>query len=253
MVLKRIIPCLDVKNGKVVKGKSFKGLEYAGEPVVLAKRYYEQGADELVFLDISATNEKRKTTIELASAVAQEVFVPFTVGGGIASFEDASAILEAGADKVSLNTAAVLNPKLIGEIAESYGSQAVVIAIDAKRKGEGGWSVWINAGTRDTGKDAIEWAREAVRVGAGEILLTSIDKDGTNSGYDLELTKAVSDAVRVPIIASGGAGGARDMANAFVEGGADAALLAGILHYGRTTIPQLKKELEGMGIAVRRT
>jgi cyclase len=251
MVLKRIIPCLDVKEGRVVKGKSFQGLEYAGEPVKLATKYYEQGADELVFLDITATNERRGTEVMLAAAVAEQVFVPFTVGGGIASFEDASAVLDAGADKVALNSAAVLRPELIGEIAQSYGSQAVVAAIDAKRNENRGREVWINAGTNNTGKDAVAWAMDAVDAGAGEILLTSIDKDGTNSGYDLELTRAVSVAVGVPVIASGGAGGAKDMADAFAIGKADAALLAGMLHYGKTTIQKLKGELVGLGIPVR--
>jgi cyclase len=251
VLLKRIIPCLDVKNGRVVKGKSFVSLADAGDPVALGRRYYEEGADELVFLDITATNEKRKTMVALASAVAEQVFVPFTVGGGIASFRDAAAVLDAGADKIALNTAAVENPALIGKIAAVYGSQAVMVAIDAKRNGQGRWDVWINAGTTNTGKDAVAWTREAQAAGAGEILLTSIDSDGSNAGYDLELTKEVAEAVSIPVIASGGAGGASDIADAFLKGKADAALLAGILHYGKTTIPKLKRELAKKEIPVR--
>ncbi len=250
MLLKRIIPCLDVMDGKVVKGKSFESLQYAGGAVELARKYYADGADEFVFLDITATNEKRKTECGLASAVSAEVFVPFCVGGGIGSFEDASAILEAGADKVALNTAALKRPALIGEIGQSYGAQAVVVAIDAKKEGRG-WAVYSNAGKKKAGKDAVAWAGEAEGAGAGEILLTSIDRDGSNAGYDLELTKAVSDAVGIPVIASGGAGSATDIADAFTKGNADAALLAGILHYGKTTIGRIKMELKEMGVAVR--
>lgn len=250
MLLKRIIPCLDVMDGKVVKGKSFESLQYAGEAAGLAKKYYDGGADEIVFLDITATNERRKTECALASEVSENVFVPFCVGGGIGSFEDASAILEAGADKVALNTAALKQPALIGEIGESYGAQAVVVAIDAKKEGEG-WRVYSNAGKKNSGKEAIAWALEAENAGAGEILLTSIDNDGGRAGYDLPLTRAVSEAVGIPVIASGGAGSASDIAEAFTKGKADAALLAGILHYGKTTIGQLKAELKAMGVAVR--
>jgi len=250
MLLKRIIPCLDVMGGKVVKGKSFESLSYAGGAVELAKKYYESGADELVFLDITATNERRKTECALASEVSENVFVPLCVGGGINSFEDASSILEAGADKVALNTAALIRPALVGEIGGSYGAQAVVVAIDAKKEGNG-WKVYSNAGKKNSGKDAVAWAREAQMAGAGEILLTSIDNDGGQSGYDLALTKTVSDAVGIPVIASGGAGRTQDIADAFEKGNADAALLAGILHYGKTTIGEIKAELKANGIAVR--
>lgn len=245
----RLIPCLDVRDGKVVKGTQFVGLREVGDPVELGQFYSEQGADELVFLDITASHEKRATVVELAARVAEKVFIPFTVGGGISEVGDIKAILRAGADKVSLNTAAVRRPELISEAAEIFGSQCVVVAVDAKRR-EGGWELTTHGGRTRTGQDAVAWAQTAARLGAGEILLTSMDQDGARSGYDLELTQAVADAVTIPVIASGGAGNAGHLVEA-VRTGADAALLAGILHDGLTTISSLKQEMAAAGLPMR--
>lgn len=251
MPWKRIIPCLDVDNGRVVKGVNFVDLRDAGDPVELGARYDSEGADELVFLDVTATSDRRSTAIELASKVAAEVFIPFTIGGGIRSAEDAQGVLDAGADKVSVNSAAVAEPGLISKIAGRFGSQCAVLAIDARRRGDGtGWEVFTAGGRHESGREAVEWATEGVALGAGEILLTSMDRDGTQDGYDLELIRAVCNAVSVPVIASGGAGNAADMAKSF-EAGADAALLASILHDGHTTVPALKTELIELGCDVR--
>ncbi len=250
MLAKRIIPCLDVKDGRVVKGRSFVNLRDAGDPVECGKQYSDAGADELVFLDITATLEARKTILELAARVAEEVFIPFTIGGGISTIEDARGLLSAGAEKISINTAAVRNKPLITEISEAFGNQAVVVAIDAKRTGES-WEVYINAGTTPTGIDVIEWAKEVEQLGAGEIMLTSIDSDGHNAGYDIELNAAVNEAVSIPVIASGGAGGPEDMLRVFTEGKADAALAASIFHYGTYTIAEVKDYLRQHGVHVR--
>ncbi|WP_404329855.1 imidazole glycerol phosphate synthase subunit HisF [Mesobacillus maritimus] len=252
MLTKRIIPCLDVKDGRVVKGIKFVQLRDAGDPVELARFYDEQGADELVFLDISASNEGRKTMVEVVKAVASELAIPFTVGGGINSLEDMKRILRSGADKVSLNTAAVLNPSLITEGADFFGTQCIVVAIDAKYDPElGSWRVYTHGGRTATDREVIEWAREAVRLGAGEILLTSMDSDGEKKGFDLKLTKAVSEAVSVPVIASGGAGNAEHFVDAFVEGKADAALAASIFHYKETSVAEVKTYLREKGVEVR--
>jgi imidazole glycerol-phosphate synthase subunit HisF len=263
MHLKRVIPCLDVNAGRVVKGVEFLDIRDAGDPVELAAHYDREGADELVFLDITATHEKRDTIVQLARRTADEVFVPFTIGGGIRSVEDAQAVLDAGADKVSINSAALQRPELPDELAIRFGAQCVVLAIDAKartvRVGEvpgsnpgapTGWEAYLAGGRTPTGRDVIEWAREAVERGAGEILLTSMDRDGTNNGYDLPLTQAVSEAVSVPVIASGGAGELKHLAQA-LQSGADAALCASIFHYGRYTIAEAKTHLAETGIAVR--
>jgi len=251
MPWKRIIPCLDVDNRRVVKGVNFVDLRDAGDPVELGARYDAEGADELVFLDVTATSDNRNTAVELASRVAAEVFIPFTIGGGIRSSDNAQAVLDAGADKVSVNSAAVAKPDLISAIAERFGSQCAVLAIDARRRDDGsGWEVFTAGGRKASGLEAVAWAAEGVSRGAGEILLTSMDRDGTQDGYDLDLIKAVTDAVQVPVIASGGAGNAGDMAKSF-ESGADAALLASILHDGHTTVPALKQELIGLGCDVR--
>jgi cyclase len=247
---KRIVPCLDVKEKRVVKGINFVGLRDAGDPVELAKVYYGEGADELVFLDISATTEGRKTMVDVARDVAREIFIPFTIGGGIRSVEDIGALLKVGADKVSLNSAAISNPKLVAEAAREFGSQAVVVAIDAKRNGER-WEVYSKSGSENTGMGAIEWAGEAVSLGAGEILLTSIDRDGTKEGFNIALTKAVADAVEVPVIASGGAGKMEDFLEAFLETRASAALAASLFHYGEIRIGDLKKYLLENGVDVR--
>jgi cyclase len=249
MHLKRVIPCLDVDGGRVVKGTNFVDIRDAGDPVELAERYDAEGADELVFLDITATHEKRDTMVELARRTADNVFVPFTIGGGIRSVADAQAVLDAGADKVSVNSAAVARPELIDELAERFGAQCVVLAIDAKAGGEG-WEVFVAGGRTPTGRDAVAWAREGVARGAGEILLTSMDRDGTNDGYDLALTRAVAGAVAVPVIASGGAGTLDHLAQA-LRAGADAALCASIFHYGRHTVGEAKAHLASAGIAVR--
>jgi cyclase len=254
MHYKRVIPCLDVSNGRVVKGVGFVDLRDAGDPVELAARYDASGADELVFLDITATSDKRATVVELARRAADEVFIPFTIGGGVRSVQDAQAVLDAGADKVSVNSAALADPQLIDELAARFGAQCVVLAIDAKRRNADpaghSWEAYLAGGRTPTGRDAVAWAREAVERGAGEILLTSMDRDGTNSGYDLPLTAAVAQAVNVPVIASGGAGRLEDMSEA-VGAGADAVLCASILHYGHHTVRAIKDQLARDGIAVR--
>ncbi len=252
MLYKRVIPCLDVARGRVVKGTHFVQLRDQGDPVALARLYSEQGADELVFLDIEAAPEGRATRIELVDLTAREVFIPFTVGGGIREADEIRALLRAGADKVSIQTAAVQRPELITDGARIFGSQCIVVAIDARSRPSGGWEVFTHGGRTRTELDAVAWAREAERRGAGEILLTSIDADGTQSGYDLELTRAVVDAVRIPVIASGGAGHPRDLAAVLTEGRADAALAASIFHSGAFPIPETKRYLAEQGIAVRR-
>ncbi len=251
MLTKRIIPCLDVKDGRVVKGKSFVGLQDAGDPVELAGYYYKEGADELVFLDITATPEGRKTMAHVVESISEEVFMPLTVGGGLGSITDMRRLLRAGADKVSINTAAVLKPDLIREGADKFGSQCIVVAIDAKRIGKGRWEVYINSGKKPTGIDALDWARKAVKLGAGEILLTSIDADGHKAGYDIELTRTISEAVGVPVIASGGAGSLEDLYQALVAGKADAVLAASIFHFDTYSIAETKKYLAKKGIPVR--
>jgi cyclase len=249
--LKRVIPCLDVDGGRVVKGTRFVDIKDAGDPIELASFYDREGADELVFLDITATHEKRETIVELARRTADEVFVPFTIGGGIRAVADAQAVLDAGADKVSVNSAAVARPELIGELADQFGAQCVVLAIDAKDRGDGSWAVHVRGGRTPTTGDVVAWASEGVERGAGEILLTSIDRDGTNDGYDTALLAAVSEAVAVPVIASGGAGTLPHLAEA-LEAGADAVLAASIFHYGTYTIAQAKEALAAAGIPVRR-
>jgi imidazole glycerol-phosphate synthase subunit HisF len=251
--LKRVIPCLDVDAGRVVKGVEFIDIRDAGDPVELAAYYDREGADELVFLDITATHERRETIAQLARRTADQVFIPFTIGGGIRSVGDAQAVLDAGADKVAVNSAALKRPELIDELADVFGAQCVVLAIDAKSvtaNGEARWEAYLAGGRSATGRDVLAWVREAVERGAGEVLLTSMDRDGTNRGYDLELTKAVSDAVRVPVIASGGAGELEHLAQA-LRSGADAALCASIFHYGQHTITEAKTHLAEAGIAVR--
>jgi imidazole glycerol-phosphate synthase subunit HisF len=252
MLTKRIIPCLDVKDGRVVKGIQFVQLRDAGDPVELARFYDEQGADELVFLDISASHEGRGTMVDVVKSVASELAIPFTVGGGINSLEDMKRILRAGADKVSLNTAAVLNPELITEGANFFGTQCIVVAIDAKYDKElGSWRVFTHGGRKATEYEVIEWAKEAVRRGAGEILLTSMDSDGEKKGFDVALTRAVSEAVSVPVIASGGAGNSEHFAEAFIEAKADAALAASIFHYKETSVEEVKVFLKEKGVNVR--
>jgi imidazole glycerol-phosphate synthase subunit HisF len=251
VALKRVIPCLDVDAGRVVKGTNFVGLRDAGDPVELAARYDAEGADELVFLDITASHERRETIVELARRTADNVFIPFVIGGGIRSVDDAQDVLDAGADKVSVNSAALSRPELIRELAETFGSQCVVVAIDAKRR-DGGWEVYVDGGRHLVeGREAVAWAREATERGAGEILLTSMDRDGTSHGYDLELTRAVADAVGVPVIASGGAGELRHLSEGILEGGADAVLCASIFHYGTHTVREAKEHLREVGIPVR--
>jgi cyclase len=249
MHYKRVIPCLDVDAGRVVKGIGFVDLRDAGDPVELAARYDAEGADELVFLDITATSDRRETVIELARHAAEQVFIPFTVGGGIRSVADAQGVLDAGADKVSVNSAALERPELIDELAETFGSQCVVLAVDAKRQGTG-WEAYLAGGRTPTGRDVAAWVSDAVERGAGEILLTSMDRDGSETGYDLELTRAVSGAVSVPVIASGGAGRLEHLAPA-IEAGADAVLCASIFHYGRHTVADAKRCLAQSGVAVR--
>jgi cyclase len=251
MLVKRIIPCLDVSAGRVVKGVNFVGLRDAGDPVELAARYNQQGADELVFLDITASSDARETTIDMVARTAREVFIPFTVGGGIRSVDDARRILHAGAEKISVNTAAVRRPELIRELSLEFGAQAVVLAIDARRNPAGGWNVFTRGGRDDEGIDAIEWAQRGESFGAGELLLTSMDTDGVRTGFDCALTKAVREATRVPVIASGGAGKPEDFADVFENAGADAALAASIFHYGEYTVGDLKTFLASRGIAVR--
>ncbi len=251
MLLKRVIPCLDVDKGRVVKGTNFVDIRDAGDPVELAVRYEQEGADELVFLDITASHENRETIVDLARRTADDVFVPFTIGGGIRSAEDAQAVLDAGADKVSVNSAAVARPELISELAEVFGSQCVVLAIDARRSEDDGYEVFVNGGRVATGRDAVEWAREGVERGAGEILLTSMDRDGTEDGYELVLTRAVADAVDVPVIASGGAGRLEHLVDAVHEGHADAVLCASIFHYGTYSVHEAKERMTAAGIPVR--
>ena len=248
---KRIIPCLDVKDGRVVKGTNFVGLRDAGDPVELAAKYDEEGADELVFLDITASSDKRNTMVQVASDCASQVFIPFTVGGGIRTTEDMRALLKAGADKISLNTAAIKRPELISEGAERFGRQCIVLAVDARRNGENSWEVYINGGRTPTGLDCLEWVRKAVNLGAGEILLTSMDADGTKAGYDIPLTRAVSEAVQVPVIASGGAGELSHFYDVLTEGKADAVLAASVFHYGQFSIRQVKEYLRSRGVEVR--
>ena len=250
MHYKRVIPCLDVDGGRVVKGVGFVDLRDAGDPVELACRYDGAGADELVFLDITATSDKRETVVQLARRTADDVFIPFTIGGGIRSVADAQAVLDAGADKVSVNSAALARPELLDELASTFGAQCVVLAIDAKQRAGGGWEAYVAGGRTPTGRDAVAWAREGAERGAGEILLTSMDRDGTNAGYELELTSAVAAAAPVPVIASGGAGELEHLAAA-IDAGADAVLCASIFHYGRHTIAEAKQRLAADGIAVR--
>jgi imidazole glycerol-phosphate synthase subunit HisF len=281
MLLRRVIPCLDVDKGRVVKGVEFVNLRDAGDPVELAVRYQEEGADEIVFLDITASHEKRETVAQLARRCADDVFIPFTIGGGVRSVEDAQAVLDAGADKVSVNSAAVARPELLSELAEVFGAQCVVLAIDARREDDGSdthrsgagqarplahgthrsgagqarplahYGVYVNGGRTAVGRDAIEWAREGVERGAGEILLTSMDRDGTEDGYELTLTRAVSEAVDVPVIASGGAGTLDHLVDAVEQGGADAVLVASIFHYGHHTVREAKERMRDAGIPVR--
>ena len=252
MLAKRIIPCLDVDAGRVVKGVNFVGLTDAGDPVELARRYNEQSADELVFLDITASSDGRAIMADVVQRTARQVFIPLTVGGGIRSVADARAILRAGADKVSVNTAAVRRPELVRELSAEFGAQAVVVAIDARRKADGQWNVYTKGGRVDEGIDAVAWASRVAQLGAGEILLTSMDTDGVRTGFDCALTRAVSRAVTIPVIASGGAGQPEDFATVFTEGEADAALAASIFHYGVYTVDDLKSFLAERGISVRR-
>lgn len=250
MLTKRIIPCLDVKDGQVVKGIHFVGLKEVGDPVALAKKYYSDGADELAFLDISATVEKRKTMVDVVRRVAKEIFIPFTVGGGISTIEDVRAMLMAGADKVSLNSAAIRNPSLIEEASKRFGNQCIVLAVDAKKRADNtGWNVYVEGGRKDTGIDCMEWILKGVSLGAGEILLTSMDADGTKEGFDLELYKAVSKIVNVPVIASGGCGKLEDFK--LVLEVSDAALAASIFHYEESSVQNVKKYLKEEGVAVR--
>ena len=251
MISKRIIPCLDVNKGRVVKGVSFINLRDAGDPVELAAFYDREGADEVVFLDITASHERRKTVIELASKTAEKVFIPYTIGGGIDSIEDIREILRKGADKISINTSAVKNPELIAESSKVFGSQCIVVAIDAKKVGPNHWEVFIHGGRTSTGLDAVGWAIEAQKLGAGEILLTSMDKDGTKDGYDIELTRAVVSSVNIPVIASGGAGSLEHLRDVFTHANADAALVASIFHYGEHTVREAKKYLKSQGINIR--
>jgi cyclase len=266
MLLRRVIPCLDVDKGRVVKGVEFVNLRDAGDPVELAVRYQDEGADEIVFLDITASHERRETVADLARRCADDVFIPFTIGGGVRSVEDAQAVLDAGADKVSVNSAAVARPELLGDMAAVFGAQCVVLAIDARREAGGSdtdrsgagrarplahYGVYVEGGRRPVGRDAVEWAREGVERGAGEILLTSMDRDGTEDGYELELTRAVADAVDVPVIASGGAGSLDHLVEAIAEGGADAVLCASIFHYGQHTVREAKERMRAAGIPVR--
>jgi cyclase len=250
MLAKRIIACLDVRDGQVVKGVKFEGLRSAGDPAALARRYNVEGIDELVILDVTATLEKRLAMARTVRAVASELFIPLSVGGGIRDADDASAVVEAGADKVSLNSAALADPGIITRLATQYGSQAVIVAIDAKREGDH-YAVYSRSGTTAASRDAVEWAREAEARGAGEILLTSIDRDGTRSGFDCEMTAAVSVAVNIPVIASGGAGSFDDFVDVFTDGRADAALAASIFHYAEKSVIGLKEHLRGNGIPVR--
>jgi cyclase len=248
---KRIIPCLDVTAGRVVKGINFVELRDAGDPVEIARRYDEQGADEITFLDITASSDERDLILHIIEAVAAEVFIPLTVGGGVRAVEDVRRLLNAGADKVSINTSAVTNPQLVFDAAQKYGSQCIVVAIDAKRAGAGRWEVFTHGGRKTTGLDVVEWAQKMEQLGAGEILLTSMDRDGTRAGFDLELTRAVSDAVAIPVIASGGVGGLQDLADGIKLGHADAVLAASIFHYGEHTVQQAKRFMAAQGIPMR--
>lgn len=252
MFTKRIIPCLDVNNGRVVKGVNFVNLRDAGDPVEVAKAYDREGADELVFLDITASSDNRGTVVDMVRRVAENVFIPFTVGGGIRTVDDFRMLLREGADKISINSSAINNPRLITDAAEIFGSQCVVVAIDARKRENGeGWTVYKNGGRIDVGLDAVEWAAEAEKLGAGEILLTSMDCDGTKAGYDLKLTRAIADEVKIPVIASGGAGNMEHFYDALTEGGADAALAASLFHYRELEIRTLKEYLKGRGVPVR--
>ncbi len=251
MLTKRIIPCLDVKSGRVVKGTNFVGLRDAGDPVELAKKYDDERADELVFLDITASHEGRGTMVEVAKNCASQVFIPFTVGGGIRTVDDMRVMLKAGADKISVNSAAIKNPALIAEGAKKFGSQCIVLAVDAKSCGDDKWEVYINGGRTQTGLDCLEWIKKGVALGAGEILLTSMDADGTKDGYDIPLTRAVSEAVNVPVIASGGAGELEHFLKVLIDGKADAVLAASVFHYGKYTIRQVKEYLKKYGVEVR--
>lgn len=251
MLCKRIIPCLDIDKGRVVKGVNFVDLVDAGDPVETAKAYDKIGADEIVFLDITASFENRKTAYDIISRASEQVFIPLTVGGGIRTVEDFRAMLSAGADKIAVNSAAIRNPSLIEEAALKFGSQCVVLAVDAKRNERGGWDVYLNGGRVRTELDAIEWIRRAERLGAGEVLLTSMDRDGTKAGYDIELTRAVAEAVNIPVIASGGAGKPSDFKDVFIEGKADAALAASLFHFGEIQMAALKRYLKEEGISVR--
>lgn len=251
MLAKRIIPCLDVTGGRVVKGTNFVDLRDAGDPVEIARRYDEQGADELTFLDITATSDERDLILKVIEDVAAQVFIPLTVGGGVRKAEDVRRLLNAGADKVSINSAGVNNPDLIAETSSIYGSQAIVVAIDAKRRGDGTWEVYTRGGRTPTGIDAFEWAKKVEKLGAGEILLTSMDGDGTKAGFDLELTRAVSDSVSIPVIASGGVGNLQHLVDGIVVGHADAVLAASIFHFGEYTIEEAKRYMQDRGIPVR--
>lgn len=251
MLAKRIIPCLDVTAGRVVKGTNFVGLRDAGDPVEIARRYNEQGADELTFLDITASSDQRDIILHIVEACAEQVFIPLTVGGGVRKVEDVRRLLNAGADKVSMNTAAVQNPDLVFDASSKVGSQCIVVAIDAKQVAPGQWHVFTHGGRNDTGLDAVDWAKKVEMLGAGEILLTSMDRDGTKNGFDLALTRAVSDAVRIPVIASGGVGNLQHLADGVTEGRADAVLAASIFHFGEYTVRQAKEYMAARGIEVR--
>lgn len=252
MYTKRIIPCLDVSEGKVVKGINFVGLKEVGNPVELAKQYYEQGADEIVFLDIGATHENRETMVDVVKEVAKTIFIPFTVGGGIRSVQDMQVMLRSGADKISLNSAAIREPQLIADGAQMFGSQCIVVAIDAKqREDKSGWNVYINGGRIDTGLDLLDWAKKCLELGAGEILLTSMDADGTKAGFDIEMLQAVNAIADVPVIASGGCGSLQDFAEVFEKDAADAALAASLFHYGELSVGQVKEYLKEKEIPVR--
>jgi cyclase len=248
---KRIIPCLDVTAGRVVKGINFLELRDAGDPVEIARRYDEQGADEITFLDITATSDGRDLILNIIESVASQVFIPLTVGGGVRSVEDVRRLLNAGADKISINSSAISNPQLVADAAQKYGSQCIVVAIDAKKSADGRWEVFTHGGRKATGLDAVEWAKKMESLGAGEILLTSMDRDGTKSGFDLPLTRAVSDAIRIPVIASGGVGGLQDLADGVKQGHADAVLAASIFHYGEHTVPEAKRFMAEQGIPMR--
>lgn len=253
MLARRVIPCLDVHGGRVVKGVNFVELRDAGDPVEIAKRYDEAGADELTFLDITATSDDRDLILEMIEAVARQVFIPLTVGGGVRAVADVRRLLNAGADKISMNSSAIANPQLVADAAGRYGSQCIVVAIDAKADDAGGWHVYTHGGRKNTGIDAVAWAKQAASLGAGEILLTSMDRDGTKSGFDLALTRAVSDAVPVPVIASGGVGHLDHLADGILDGHADAVLAASIFHYGTYTVGEAKRHMAERGIPMRLT